>query len=416
MPAGSVARGMSGTDRGPYRARMPRWYVHPPGRWVWPSVGLLIAGMSVLETAIDDFFRVGPAMAVPGAAVGMLLAACPRWPAPAALLGSATVFGNFALGAPGPGGAQLIGMAVLVGHAAAVLSLRRGALVSGAATLLVLVAGLAFSPSPWEGFFYLLVTGVAWGVGTLVRQSRQRSRELEVLAARLADQQEAAAAAAAVAERARIAREVHDSVAHSVSVMVLQMGGLRRLLPEHQQAQEVLLGLERLGREAVDEMRRVVGVLREHPQGEPAPQPSLSRLDTVLDELRVGGVPVELTVTGEPVELPQLVDVSAVRVVQEALSNVVRHAGGAATCVDVAYRGDRVTVTVTDDGRPRGTSGEPAAAGRVTGGHGQLHMRERVAVAGGSLEVGPVRGGGYRVRATFPVAGGARVPRPAVAR
>jgi signal transduction histidine kinase len=392
---------------------MPRWSVRPPGRWVWLGVGLLVAGMSVLETALDDFFSVGPAMAVPGVAVGVLLVACPRGPATAALLGSATVLGNFALGAPGPGGAQLIGMAVLIGHAAAVLSLRRGALVSGSATLLVLAAGLAFSPSPWEGFFYLLVTGVAWGVGVLVRQSRQRARELEVLAARLAGQQEVAAAAAAVAERARIAREVHDSVAHSVSVMVLQMGGLRRLLPENPQAQEVLLGLERLGREAVDEMRRVVGVLREHPEGDPAPQPSLSRLDAVLDELRAGGVPVELTVTGEPVELPPLVDVSAVRVVQEALSNVVRHAGGAATCVDVGYRGDRVTVTVTDDGRPRATPGEPAAVERATGGHGQLHMRERVAVAGGSLEVGPVRGGGYRVRATFPVSSGARPARTA---
>jgi signal transduction histidine kinase len=403
---------MSGAPPGPYRARM-RWDVHSAGRFLWPAVGLLIGGMAVLESAIDDFYRQGMVLALPGLAVGLMLAVCRHAPAAAAVLGSATVLGNFLLGSPGPGGAQLIGMAVLVGHAAAVLPVRRGGLVAAAATLLVLAAGLAFSPSPWEGFFYLLVTGVAWGVGALVRQSRQRSRELEVLAARLADQQEAAAAAAAVAERARIAREVHDSVAHSVSVMVLQMGGLRRLLPDHPQAQEVLLGLERLGREAVDEMRRVVGVLREHPETDPAPQPSLSRLDAVLGELRAGGVPVELTVTGEPVELPPLVDVSAVRVVQEALSNVVRHAGGAATCVDVGYRGDRVTVTVTDDGRPRVPAGEPSAAGRVPGGHGQLHMRERVAVAGGSLEVGPVRGGGYRVRATFPVTSGARPARTA---
>ena len=128
--------------------------------------------------------------------------------------------------------------------------------------------GFAYIPSPWEGFFYLLVTGAAWGVGTLVRQMQERSRELQVLAARLAAQQEAVAASAVVAERSRIAREVHDSVAHSVSVMVLQMGGLRRLLPDKPEAQEVLLGLERLGREAVDEMRRVVGILREGAGGE----------------------------------------------------------------------------------------------------------------------------------------------------
>ncbi len=211
------------------------------------------------------------------------------------------------------------------------------------------------------------------------------------------------AASAVVAERSRIAREVHDSVAHSVSVMVLQMGGLRRLLPDKPEAQEVLLGLERLGREAVDEMRRVVGILREHADGDPAPQPSLSRLDGVLDELRAGGLTIGLRVTGEPVELPPLVDVSGVRVVQEALSNVLRHAGGAATTVELAYAPERVTVTVTDDGRRRlpvvDRSGETAP-----GGHGQLHMRERVAVAGWRLEVGPVRGGGYRVRATFPLA------------
>jgi signal transduction histidine kinase len=387
---------------------MPRWSAPFPGRssLIWPAVGLVSGGMSLVETATDTVFDYGMVTALPGVAVGVLLALCPRWPASTALLGSLTVLGNYALGTPGPGGAQLIGMGILVGHAAAIGPARRGAVTAAVATLVVLLSGFAYTPSPWEGFFYLLVTGAAWGVGTLVRQVQQRSRELQVLAARLAAQQEAVAASAVVSERSRIAREVHDSVAHSVSVMVLQMGGLRRLLPDKPEAQEVLLGLERLGREAVDEMRRVVGILRDGAGGEaaadPAPQPSLSRLDAVLDELRAGGLQIELRVTGQPAELPQLVDVSAVRVVQEALSNVLRHAGGAATTVEVAYASDRVTVTVTDDGRRRlpvvDRSGETAP-----GGHGQLHMRERVSVAGGALEVGPVRGGGYRVRAAFPV-------------
>jgi signal transduction histidine kinase len=386
---------------------MPDWSL-PSARLaglVWPAVGLVFGGMAVVETAIDTFLPSGMATALPGVAVGLLLAVCPRWPASTAVVGSLTVLGNYALGTPGPGGAQLIGMGILVGHAAAVLPARRGALTAAVSTLAVLASGFALNPSPWEGFFYLLVTGAAWGVGALVRQLQTRSRELQVLAARLAAQQEAVAESAVVAERSRIAREVHDSVAHSVSVMVLQMGGLRRLLPDEPEAQEVLLGLERLGREAVDEMRRVVGILREGGGGagaDPAPQPSLSRLDAVLDDLRAGGLAVELRVTGEPVELPPLVDVSAVRVVQEALSNVLRHAGGAATTVDLAYAPERVTVTVADDGRRRlpvpDRSRETAA-----GGHGQLHMRERVAVAGGTLEVGPVRGGGYRVRAAFPV-------------
>jgi signal transduction histidine kinase len=387
---------------------MPDWSLSSTrlAALVWPAVGLVFGGMAVVETAIDTFLPSGMVTALPGVAVGLLLAVCPRWPASSAVVGSLTVLGNYALGTPGPGGAQLIGMGILVGHAAAVLPVRRGALTAAAATLAVLLAGFAFNPSPWEGFFYLLVTGAAWGVGTLVRQMHTRSRELQVLAARLAEQQEAVAASAVVAERSRIAREVHDSVAHSVSVMVLQMGGLRRLLPDKPEAQEVLLGLERLGREAVDEMRRVVGILREGAGGEavadPAPQPSLSRLDAVLDELRAGGLEIELRVTGEPVELPPLVDVSAVRVVQEALSNVLRHAGGAATTVDLAYAPERVTVTVTDDGRRRLPVPDRSAE-TAPGGHGQLHMRERVSVAGGTLEVGPVRGGGYRVRAAFPV-------------
>jgi signal transduction histidine kinase len=383
---------------------MPRWSSLPGrSRLVWPAVGLVFGGMSIVETAIDTVFRYGMVTALPGVAVGVLLAVCWRWPAATALLGSLTVLANYALGTPGPGGAQLIGMGILVGHAAAALPARRGAIVAAVATLIVLVSGFAYTPSPWEGFFYLLVTGAAWGVGRLVRQMQNRSRELQVLAAKLAAQQEAVAESAVVAERSRIAREVHDSVAHSVSVMVLQLGGLRRLLPDKPEAQEVLRGLERLGREAVDEMRRVVGILREGPDvADPAPQPSLSRLDTVLDELRAGGLLIELQISGEPVELPQLVDVSAVRVVQEALSNVLRHAGGAATTVEVGYAPDRVTVTVTDDGRRRLPVVDRSAE-TATGGHGQLHMRERVSVAGGTLEVGPVRGGGYRVRASFPV-------------
>jgi signal transduction histidine kinase len=384
---------------------MPRWFASTPGRrrLVWPAVGLLAATMTVVETLTEQVFVYPLVTALPGIAVGALLAVCPRWPAATALLGGLSILGNFALGTPGPGGTQLIGMGLLVGHAAAVLPVRAGVLTAAGSTGIVVVAGVALSPSRWEGLFYMLVTAAAYGVGMLVRQVQERSRQLQVLAARLAAQQEAVAASAVVAERARIAREVHDSVAHSVSVMVLQMGGLRRLLPDHPDAQEVLRGLERLGREAVDEMRQVVGILRERQDGDPAPQPSLSRLDAVLTELRTGGMPIGLTVTGEPVELPQLVDVSAVRVVQEALSNVVRHAGAAATRVELAYEPERVTVTVTDDGRRR----VPRDDGeRASGGHGQLHMRERVAVAGGRLEVGPLRGGGYRVCASFPVPAG----------
>lgn len=380
---------------------MPSWPATTPARrLLWPAVGLLIAALSVVENLTDEFYGFPLVTTVPALVVGLLLAVCPRWPEAAAVGGALTILGNFAMDTPGPGGAQLVGMGVLVGHAVAVLPPREGIRATLVSSAIALVAGSIFSVSPWEGVFYSVVTGAGWAVGTLVRQVQQRSGELQVLAARLAGQQEAVAAAAVTAERARIAREVHDSVAHAVSVMVLQMGGLRRLLPDHPEAQRVLLDLERLGRDSVDEMRRVVGILREGADGAPAPQPSLSRLEPMLADLRAGGMPIELVVTGRPRELPQLVDVAAVRIVQEALSNVLRHAGAAATRIELAWGADRLTVTITDDGRPRVPS--PPEAPSV-GGHGQLHMRERAAVAGGRLDVGPVRGGGYRVCADFPL-------------
>jgi signal transduction histidine kinase len=380
---------------------MPRWSAAPSARrLLWPAVGLLLGGLSLAEWLIEGLESSLP-LAVPGVLVAVLLAVCPRWPAVTALLGALTVAVNLLGGAPGPGGSQLVGMGLLVGHAIAVLPARRAATTAAGAVAVATVLGSVLAPNPWESIFYVLVLGAAAAVGSLVAQSRRRAAELQVLAAKLAEQQEAVAASATVAERARIAREVHDSVAHAVSVMVLQMGGLRRLLPDHPEAQEVLLGLERLGRDSVDEMRRVVGILREGGDGAPAPQPSLSRIEPLLDELRGGGMPIELVVTGRPVELPQLVDVSAVRIVQEALSNVLRHAGAAATRVVLGWAPDRLTVTVTDDGRARVPVPPPAPAG--LGGHGQLHMRERAGVVGGHLDVGPVRGGGYRVRATFPL-------------
>ena len=167
---------------------MPRWFASTSRRRSldWPAVGLVFGGMSLVETAIDTVYDYGMVTALPGVAVGLLLALCPRWPASAAVLGSLTVLANYALGTPGPGGAQLIGRGIHVGHAAAVLTARRGAVIAVVATLVVLVSGFAYIPSPWEGFFYLLVTGAAWGVGTLVRQTQERSRELQVLAAKLA--------------------------------------------------------------------------------------------------------------------------------------------------------------------------------------------------------------------------------------
>ena len=169
-------------------------------------------------------------------------------------------------------------------------------------------------------------------------------------------------------ERARIAREVHDAVAHSVSVMTLQIGGLRRqldaVLADHPEEREVMLGLERLGRQSVDELRTLVGILRDDTAGAggtpTAPEPSLERVADLVADVRAAGLPVELAVrrgAGAPDVLPPSVDVSAYRIVQEALTNVLRHAPGSATRVEVEHGPSAVTVVVEDDG---------AGAGRPT--------------------------------------------------
>jgi signal transduction histidine kinase len=197
-------------------------------------------------------------------------------------------------------------------------------------------------------------------------------------------------------ERARIARELHDIVGHGVSVMTVQAAAVRRLLrPDQDRERDALLAVERTGREALAEMRRMVGVLRRSEEAEAlAPQPSLRRLDALVEQARQAGLPVDLQVEGAPVELPPGVDLAAYRVVQEGLTNALRHARATRAEVQVRYSDGEVEVSVANDGRPdRGAEGA---------GHGLLGMRERVAVYGGQLEAGPQPAGWFRLRVRLP--------------
>jgi signal transduction histidine kinase len=356
--------------------------------------GALVIVLSLAEFLLDDRVAVPPRALIPPVAVGIVVMLAPRLPLTAAIVAALSPPFNILLGAPGPGGVQLLAIILLIGRAATVLPTRRAAWALGIGAVAALAAGLLSTAALWEGLFSISVYAAGFGVGLLVRRERAQAQRLRELTVELTEQREAAAAAAVMAERARIARDVHDSVAHQVSVMVLQIGGLRRLLPERPDAQEVLRGLEGVGREAIDEMRRVVGLMRE-----PAPDehPSLTRLDEVLAPLRETGMPITLDVVGEPVALPPLQDTALVRVIQESLSNVVRHAGAAATAIEIAYLDGAVRVTVTDDGVFRSADVVGAA-----GGHGVRIMRERMAVAGGLLSAGPL-GGGWRVVAEVPV-------------
>ncbi len=252
----------------------------------------------------------------------------------------------------------------------------------------------------WGDIFFPGTFGVMFFLGGRAVRSRTRlTAELHEAALRATEEREAASVRAMADERRRIAREMHDVVAHSVSMMVIQAGGARRILdrdPARAEAAGALI--EKTGREAMREMRTLLGVLHaEDEQAEYAPQPSLRDIEALVERARVAGLPVELVVEGTRRELPAGVDLAAYRVVQEALTNVVKHGGGAETEVLVRYKADAVEVTVADRGGGTMTT-------RLEGsGQGLAGMRERVRVFGGELHAGRRRGGGFEVRALLPL-------------
>ena len=223
-------------------------------------------------------------------------------------------------------------------------------------------------------------------VGSRDRQLRLAEREREV-----------SAREAVVEERARIARELHDVVAHHVSTMVVQAGAERRALGgDAAQTAEVLGTIESVGRGALTEMRRMVAMLRSDPEGDLAPQPTLAQVDDLVTQLRSAGLAVALQVTGEPHELPAGIELSAYRIVQEALTNVLKHAAGASAFVEIGYEPHALDVVVRDDG-----SGAPRSL--ETGGHGLVGVRERASMLGGRFEAGREPNGGFAVRVRLPV-------------
>ena len=261
---------------------------------------------------------------------------------------------------------------------------------------LSLVAGLIWL----GGDDFLLPTvmfGGAWFAGRLVQKRQLYAQAFAERARVLERERDANARVAAAEERVRIAREMHDVVGHSVSVMVVQAGAERLALGEERPAtREALRAIERTGREALAEMSRLLGILRKEGEGLAlAPRPSLAQVDVLVQTMRDAGVPIELRVEGEQTDLPPGVDVSAYRIVQEALTNVVKHAGPARASVVVRYGRRTVEVQVTDDGR-RSVNGNAA-------GYGLAGMRERVELHGGTLEAGRRNEGGFAVKACLPL-------------
>jgi len=250
--------------------------------------------------------------------------------------------------------------------------------------------------------FAIVFTAAVWGFGRVMRR-RELEHDRLTRQAREADERAAASTAAAAAavldERARIARELHDTVAHGITVMVVQAGAAEQLLDsDPDKAHQPLETVRRTGQESLAEMRRLLHLLRTSNDDDGrTPPPSLKRLPELVSQLREAGLPVDLCVEGDPVPLPPGVDLCVYRVVQEALTNSLRHAGPSPTTAVVRYEQDAIHVTVTDTGpAPIG----PPAAG---GGHGLVGMRERVLLYGGTVSAEPAPDGGFVVRARIPV-------------
>ncbi|QEU92730.1 sensor histidine kinase [Streptomyces kanamyceticus] len=255
--------------------------------------------------------------------------------------------------------------------------------------------------------FQIVPFALAWVLGDSIRTRRAYLAQLEERADRLEKEREAQSKVAVAAERARIARELHDVVAHNVSVMVVQADGAAYVMDTApDQARKALETISGTGRQALAEMRRLLGVLRtgEHEEsGEYVPQPDVEQLDELIEQVRTAGLPVDFKVEGTPRPLPSGVELTAYRIVQEALTNTRKHGGeNAGASVRLVYFDDGLGLLVEDDGK--GAPHELYEDGGADGsGHGLIGMRERVGMVGGTLDAGPRPGGGFRISALLPL-------------
>jgi signal transduction histidine kinase len=374
------------------------------------SAAGLLAVIGIAEITLDGAFSAHPG--TPAAALAVVVAgtALAAW---VPVTGAAVVAGAFPIvvagGLNGPTGAGVLSFFLAPGWAGYRADPRRSWLAPLFAQLMASLGTWVAGHAPgstmhglgamaWENLFFGLLCWGAWGVGLLARRLRHRAGLLARLTAALEAERDAREHAILVEERQRIARDMHDAVAHSISVMVLQLGAVRSTLPADTPQADMMRNVERLGRESVQELRALVGMLRDSALTEAVRKPSLERASELVAEVCAAGLPVELTVDGAVHGLPPALDVSAYRVLQEALANVLRHAGSVPTRVAVRNAGDRLSLAVDNDPPP-----EPPPATTGSGGHGHVGMRERVSVYGGSLTVGPRPDGGYGVLATFPI-------------
>jgi signal transduction histidine kinase len=381
----------------------------PASAWLFDS-GLALAAAGLSTVMFTDFMNTAQptpprGMLALGYALALLhtlpLVARRRFPGTVLALCVASGLAVATLGMP-----DLLGLAILVAVYSVAAYADRWVSMAGLAAAELGSAAVQLTPGRFNAPTVVtnaLVIAAAWLLGHFVGVRRAYTARLEQTAE--LERARAEQARQAVAEeRLRLARELHDVVAHSISVIAVQSGvGAHVAKTQPEEAAKALAAIEATSRAALTELRRLLGVLRQEdePQGDLAPVPGLADLDSLLAEVAKAGLAVRLQVEGRPAPLPAGVDLSAYRIVQEALTNVVKHAGPARAQVAIRYRDHEVMVEVTDDGRG---AAAPTGDGRARVGHGLIGMRERVAVFGGDLEVGPRPGGGFRVAARLPLA------------
>src|SRR5215213_1085542 len=377
--------------------------------WVFDSgLALVAAGISTALLVFNPTVRGLPGGTFALGYVLVLLHTLPlagrrRFPGAVLALSVASGLAVAALGLP----PEILGVAILVAVYTVAAYADRWVPLVGLAVAEVGSAAVQLTSGRFQAPTVVsnaLVIGAAWLVGHFVGVRRAYIRQLEERTAELERARAELARRAVVEERLRLARELHDVVAHAMSVIAVQSGvGAHVADTQPEEAAKALAAIEATSRAALEELRRLLGVLRQEdePQGDLAPVPGLADLEGLLAEVAKAGLAVKLQVNGTRPPVPAGVDLSAYRIVQEALTNVVKHAGPARAQVVVGYGDQEVTLEVIDDGRGVVTS---VSDGRAGTGHGLIGMRERVQAFGGELEVGPRSGGGFRVAARLPLA------------
>ena len=304
-----------------------------------------------------------------------------------------------------PDGPIVLGLTVALYRAADPDRPRRSVILGGITAAALVAANVVVTAPDVRDLLRQAIATCTWAAAVLAVGHAMANRRAYVAAvedrARLAEQTREAEALRRVAEeRLRIARELHDVLAHSISVINIQAGVAAHVLAERpEQAEQALLAIKATSKEALRELRGLLGVLRQVDEGEPrAPAPGLAQLDTLVDTAARAGLATRVAIRGRARALPPSVDLAAYRIVQESLTNSLRHAGPASAAVTVAYEDGRVVIEVVDDGRGAGERTRGA-------GHGIAGMRERAAAVGGDIEIGPRPDGGFRVRACLPATG-----------